>query len=333
MKKSVVFSIHILYWLLILASPLAATLVLKHGNLPFNGKVELNTISYSTLQLYASYSRPFLFYAGYLLVPFISWNCKRITYIGIGLLLAYISLYLFSKEIFSLSFYLTRVIVAGMMSGIFLRLAIDWYSKRKKLKQLQQENLESNLALLKHQLNPHFLFNTLHNIDSLIYIDKEKASKSIEKLSDIMRYMLKDATVDFVPLDDELTYLKNYIELERLRLKNQKFLNLTISTEGRSLSIAPMILLPFVENAFKHASDSATENGISISIKLEDKQLLFFCKNSYNPNEAEKDRSNGIGLSTVEERLNLIYPERHSLDINSADSTYSVKLKLTLHDH
>lgn len=296
------------------------------------GKAEWLTINIITLKMISGICIPFSFYLAYLIIPRTTWSRKKIIYISISICLIFLLSYLFSKEVLSYLLHFAHPIVVGTTIGILLRLAIDWFSKRKKLEQLQKENLQSNLALLKHQLNPHFLFNTLHNIDSLIYIDKSKASQSIEKLSDIMRYMLKDAKVDFVKLDDELSYLNNYIELERLRFKNQAFLDFTATEGDTKLKIAPMILLPFVENAFKHAVDSSTEKGIEISIIIKDKQMQFLCQNIYNPDEAEKDRCNGIGLSTVKQRLELIYANKYELDITTENNTYTVNLELNLHE-
>lgn len=198
---------------------------------------------------------------------------------------------------------------------------------------LEKENISSNLVLLKYQINPHFLFNTLHNIDTLIHDNQDKASKSLVKLSDIMRYMLNDTKTDFVDLQNEIDYLENYFSLESLRLKNEKFFNYSIVGSPKGFKIAPMILIPFVENAFKHAVDSSIENGITIKIAIEHNMLIFDCENQYDKSESDKDKTRGIGLETVQKRLDLIYNNKHRLIINSENSIFKVKLELELNEN
>ncbi len=197
---------------------------------------------------------------------------------------------------------------------------------------LEKENLTSNIALLQSQINPHFLFNTLHNIDSLIYENQEKASKSIINLSDIMRYMLNDAKSDFVKLHKEIEHLENYLSLEKIRLKNEKFLNYSINGNYEGINITPMILIPFVENAFKHSVDSNIENGIEIELRIKNKTLIFTCKNQFDKTVTDKDKIHGIGLDTVKKRLDLIYKNKYNLLINSDNSVFKVDLVLELNE-
>ncbi|MBN1821781.1 MAG: histidine kinase [Prolixibacteraceae bacterium] len=211
-----------------------------------------------------------------------------------------------------------------------LKSLLHFIEQKRKQEELEKQNLKSELALLRSQLNPHFLFNTLHNIDTLIFDNQSKASKSVEKLSDIMRYMFKNAKNDFVELNNELENLESYIELEKLRLKNENFLKFNISGNYKELKITPMILLPFIENAFKHSVDSNTENGIIINIKIEDKNLNFICENKFDKLDSEKDIVHGIGLEIVKKRLELIYPKKHKLSVFSGNSTFKVNLEIQL---
>jgi len=238
-----------------------------------------------------------------------------------------------SKKIFAYAIAPVSSVFLWTTIGCLFRFFIDWFKKKNEIIMLEKENVESNLALLKNQINPHFLFNTLHNIDTLIYANQEKASKSLVMLSDIMRYMLKDAKSDWVELQKEIEYLENYLLLEQLRLKNEKFLNYSITYDNKENKIAPMIIIPFVENAFKHSVDSTIENGIVIKIRLENQVLYFDCENRFDNFEMTKDSIHGIGLDTVKKRLNLIYKNRHKLSINSDNSVFKVNLELKLYEN
>ncbi|MFB6318754.1 sensor histidine kinase [Saccharicrinis sp. FJH54] len=227
---------------------------------------------------------------------------------------------------------LVVILLFGFLGGLF-QFFTDWFKKNRLKTELERKNYESNFALLRSQINPHFLFNTLHNIDTLIYDNQDKASKSLVKLSDIMRYMLKDAKLDFVELAKEIEHLESYLSLEKLRLKNEKFLDFTIKGDSNGIKVAPMIMIPFVENAFKHCIDSNIENGIVIKIIVENKKLIFVCNNQYDKTERDKDKVHGIGLETVKKRLDLMYKDKHKLSINPEDSVFKVNLELELYEN
>jgi sensor histidine kinase YesM len=223
------------------------------------------------------------------------------------------------------------ILLFGLLGGLF-QFFTDWFKKNRLKVELERKNYESNFALLRSQINPHFLFNTLHNIDTLIYDNQEIASKSLVKLSDIMRYMLKDAKSDLVELCKEIEHLDNYLALEQLRLKNEKFLNYSILGNYKGIKIAPMIMIPFVENAFKHSVDSSIEDGIKIKINIESHKLHFICENRVDKLEIDKDEVHGIGLETVKKRLDLIYKNKHKLSINSENSVFKVNLEIELNN-
>jgi LytS/YehU family sensor histidine kinase len=235
-----------------------------------------------------------------------------------------------SIENFSLVFTYSSILI---LTGGGLRSLLQLIEQKKKHEQLVEQNLRSELALLRTQLNPHFLFNTLHNIDTLIFENQKAASKSLVKLSDIMRYMLKDAKEDLVDLNKEINNLKYYIELEKLRLKNKKFLEFNVTGDFNELKIAPMILLPFVENAFKHSIDSDIENGITIDLKISNRTINFICENKYDNLNSEKDKEHGIGLEIIKKRLELIYPGKHRLKVVPDDSTFKVNLEIQLNEN
>lgn len=263
----------------------------------------------------------------------IKWNRKFLLYTIIGIVTSYLILFIFSKKAFAFGLAPLSSIFLWTTIGSLFRLFIDWFKKKNDILVLEKENISSNLALLKNQINPHFLFNTLHNIDTLIHDNQDKASKSLVKLSDIMRYMLKDSKSEFVDLQNEIVYLENYFSLERLRLKNENFFNYSISGSYKGFKIAPMILIPFIENAFKHSVDSSIENGIIVKISINNSKLVFNCENQYDKAETDKDKTQGIGLETVQKRLDLIYNNKYKMIINSENSIFKVNLELELNEN
>ncbi len=204
-----------------------------------------------------------------------------------------------------------------------------WFLSQKQKKELEEQNLQSELTLLRSQISPHFLFNTLNNIDSLIFLNQKWASDAVIKLSEILRYMLYEANTDRVPLETEVSYLKSYVKLQTLRLDSKDFVEFKVEGRLTDRVIAPMILIPFVENAFKHGLKNISSPGIIINIKVIDHELIFEIMNHLNQEkEINKDDTRGIGLANVKRRLSLIYPDQHSLEIKESDGTYIVKLKI-----
>ncbi len=218
--------------------------------------------------------------------------------------------------------------VVGLFAAVKL---FKLYFKNQQIKtELENKNKSSELALLRSQLNPHFLFNTLNNIDSLIVSNPEKASDAIIKLSEIMRFTLYDADNDRVTLEKEISFLENFIALQQLRLKNPFFVNFDIDGKCTGKSIAPMLFIPFVENAFKHGLKSVVAPGIEIKLKCEYQTIIFEVSNHFSSLEDQnKDETSGIGLVNTEKRLALLYPEKHKLTITKKEGIF--KVVLTIH--
>jgi two-component system LytT family sensor kinase len=224
-----------------------------------------------------------------------------------------------------------RLTIIYGIYALFMQLAIGWFETQKLKSALLVEKQSSELALLRSQINPHFLFNTLNNIYSLVYKKSEDAPEAVMKLSAIMRYMLYDATTDKVLLEKEIEYLKSFIELEKLRIKHKDFveLNITGNVEGRT--IAPMLLIPFVENAFKHGGKTLTNPGIRITLSILPQKILFEVSNHLRKNiTAVSDKTGGIGLTNIRRRLNLLYPGKHQLEITSSEHSFNIKLILSI---
>jgi sensor histidine kinase YesM len=223
--------------------------------------------------------------------------------------------------------------VFGVYSVVSVAAAIKlfkyWFRTQRQKSNLEKQNLESELALLRVQINPHFLFNTLNNIDSLVQSNSEKASNALIKLSDIMRYMLYDADNDFVPLENEIEYIKSYISLQQIRQKSSDYTSMEISCKGDGLLIAPMLLVPFIENAYKHGSKDYKYPGIVIRISCNQGILSLYVMN-YFDEAGQKDASQGIGLQNVNRRLELIYPGKYQLDIEVKKQIYIANLNIDL---
>jgi two-component system LytT family sensor kinase len=209
-----------------------------------------------------------------------------------------------------------------------LKFILDWFLNEKVKSRLENEKLIAELAFLKSQINPHFLFNSLNNIYSLAYQKAEKTPEAILKLSEIMRYMLYESNVDKVALSDEIRYLQNYIELQKLRFKDHIHIKFEIIGDLFGLKITPLILISFVENAFKHGIATDIDVPISITLNLSQGKLFFQVVNKKS--EMNKDMTGGIGLSNVKRRLELLYKGQYNLNIDDKNDIYRCELNLNL---
>ena len=193
-------------------------------------------------------------------------------------------------------------------------------------RQLIEEKKNSELQALKTQINPHFIFNTLNNIYSLVYQQSEKALPAIEELSQLLRYSTKDLEKDFISLEKEVGYLESLIELEKLRIKNPELLIINKKINFPDLNISPMLLVPFVENAFKHGDFGG--KGFTLKISDENQKLQFHLHNFKKLKS--KDSLSAIGIGNVIKRLEILYPKKHKLNIIETETEYSVDLKIDL---
>ncbi len=201
--------------------------------------------------------------------------------------------------------------------------------KEKEAISLERAKLETEIKFLKSQINPHFLFNSLNNIYALTIIQSDSASEQLLKLSDILRYMLYDSNEERVPLQRELVYLKNYLSLAQLKDSRGMDVRFDVEGENSSMMIAPLLFIPIVENAFKHSQIEDLKNGyIHIILKVLSDQLIFEIKNSKAQREYKKDELGGIGLSNVKQRLSLLYPGKHHLEIKESMKDFKVYLRI-----
>ena len=227
--------------------------------------------------------------------------------------------------------------VASMTLAMSIKLAKNWMQAKNRQQSLEKEQMETELKFLKSQFNPHFLFNTINSIFVLIHKNPDVASESLAKFSDLLRYQLYECNEGQIPLDRELEYFDNFIELEKLRQDHNVRLSVRVeNVQAGNLTISPFILMPFVENAFKHVSQRADgPNWIDIRLHLDGPELHLAVANSVSAEDgpsAQVVGYGGIGLKNVQRRLKLVYPGGYDLSIGRDESQFNVRLRLTLRE-
>ncbi len=260
----------------------------------------------------------------------------------------FVSEYVFSSEVYlkkldKTKFFSLNIVYKSLdlLFVVSLVLLIKFVQRQveqeRKTKSLITQKLETELNYLKHQLQPHFLFNTLNNLYGLIITKDENAGEIVLKLSEILNYMLYESNDKEIPLEKELASLSNYIELEKLRYGDELSIEYGVKGSPQNRKIAPLILISFVENAFKHGpSDELVNSWINIQVDIEKDSLHFVVENSIDEERLMENKKNprvvsGIGLSNVEKRLELIYGENFDLKITQED-TYRVELTINNHE-
>ncbi|WP_075556044.1 histidine kinase [Parabacteroides timonensis] len=221
----------------------------------------------------------------------------------------------------------TGLLVAGSSAMMLFK---HWISNNQRVSELEAATLQSELKFLKSQINPHFLFNMLNNVYVLIRKGRDEAADVLFKLEDLLRYQFNDSAQDRIQLSSDIRFMSDFLNLEKIR--RDKF-NYTISKEGdiNSVWLPPLLFIPFVENAVKHNTDGENASFVYLSFNVQDNRLTFRCENSKPAEEEEKDnRIGGLGLKNIRRRLDLLYPDRHSLKIIEDKQSYTVNLYLDL---
>ncbi|MBJ7882973.1 histidine kinase [Gelidibacter salicanalis] len=188
--------------------------------------------------------------------------------------------------------------------------------------------LESELQHLHYQLQPHFFFNSLNNIYSMVDISPEQAKKSIHSLSKLMRYMLYETNMDLVPLSKEIDFIKKYIDLMKLRVSDKTEVSYNFPEEETGIKIAPLLFISLIENAFKHGVSATKESYINISMTSNEKTVQFAIENDNFPKKTDDKSGSGIGLQNLEKRLELLYPNKHSFNTSVKDNNFLIDLKI-----
>lgn len=232
-----------------------------------------------------------------------------------------------TNEIFNIltTLFTVGLIIVGVAAFVLLK---KWMEDNRRADELKAATLTTELMFLKSQINPHFLFNMLNNANILTKEDPEMASQILVKLDDLLRYQMNDSTRDRVYLNADITFLRDFLELEKTRRDNFEY---TISKKGNinDIQVAPLLFIPFVENAVKHNSDSERKSYVDLSFRTSNGKLKFVCENSIPQIEIPK-KVGGIGLANIKRRLDLLYKDNYVLEQIKTDTTYTVNLELKL---
>lgn len=332
------FWIHIIVWACLVLFPLSISYI------------DLGEVHFG--MLYRILLNPILVYINYLiLVPYLLLKKKIALYIFVSIavlvlfnfLIKFMSLPVAPIDKFTemiensnmrplkrLPYFLTAIVsMTFFLLGGVLGLTKDFYRRDRINREVEVQRKETELQFLRAQLNPHFLFNSLNSVYSLVRNKSIEAPEAIIMLSELMRYMLYEAKQELVPLSKEIDYIKNFVSLQLLRLSHSENVKTKISGDYQDKKIPPLLLIPFVENAFKYGTDFKGRTDVSIKMELIGESLFFIVKNKIGV--YRKDESNsGIGLENIKGRLHLLYPDQHVLKIDKTDGFYTVQLELNL---
>lgn len=325
--------IHIFLWICVFTIPL----ILREGERehpePFaiRPTYVMNQLSMAAL----------FYFNAFLLVPKVLYRRGFLIF----LLSAVISILFLAVFVFGINhlfpaghpFHFDHILLVLLFQGVFVlaistsyRMFRDRANAEKVMKEKETENLKTELSFLRSQVSPHFMFNVLNNVVSLSRKKSDLVEPVVIKLSHLLRYMLYESDEEQVSLEKELEYLQNYVDLQMLRFGDDVKLNMNIANSPGG-SIEPMLLIPFVENAFKHGVVLIDKPQIDISVSGSGHNLEFSVKNKFNDKvNEEKDRNSGIGLNNVKRRLNLLNKDKHTLEVKQEGEWFSVKLTLIL---
>jgi len=221
-------------------------------------------------------------------------------------------------------------------SSSIYKIINDWFTHQREKVDLQAQTLKSELKYLKSQVNPHFLFNTLNSLYALTLKKSDLAPEIVLRLSEMMRYMLYECNEKVVPLDKEINYINNYLELEKLRHGDKFEIKFALNGDPSKLRIAPLMFMPFIENSFKHGLNSQIQSGyVHINMNVSNQEATIKVDNSNPPAmpAMKQRRSGGVGLVNIKRRLQLIYPNNHKLDIDNTPNSFHVKLHINLSEY
>ena len=232
-----------------------------------------------------------------------------------------------------ITFFLLRnammyALVAGL--SVAIRITARWYEQESTRKELERVRVEAELKNLKSQLNPHFLFNTLNNIYTLILLSPDRAQCAVHDLSKLLRYVLYESNLPAVPIEKEMDFVRNYVELMRIRLPESTDLKIAIDVQEAGLPIAPLLFISLIENAFKHGVNLSGASYIWINLQESGGSVRCDIENSYFPKDSADRSGSGIGLTNLRKRLELIYPGKYIFSAQREGASYHVKLNLQI---
>ena len=214
--------------------------------------------------------------------------------------------------------------------GTCISVIQEWLKTDTFKKEIEREKLNTELQFLKSQVNPHFFFNTLNNIYSLAVTGSDMTAPAILKLSSIMRYIISDAQLNAVPLENEVTFIKHFIDLQLVRLTDKVTVDFSVDGLIENKMIEPLLFIPFVENAFKYGVSTKENTSIVFHLNSGEKKIIFSASNKIIQNESAIRETTGIGINNVKRRLELLYPDKHELQIFNTGENFSIKLEITI---
>lgn len=236
------------------------------------------------------------------------------------------------EQISMLAGFALLALINGIL-GTIVRGFITWYSEIRLKDMLEKKNLQMELSLLKARLDPHFLFNTLNNIDVLIDEDAKAASMYLQKLSGIMRFVLYETPLERVALAKELDYIEKYIELQKIRTLNEQYIHMSITGSADDLQIAPMLFIPFIENAFKHVTNKKIKDAITIRIAITEDKIHFTCMNVFDRDLYPATDQSGLGITLIRQRLELLYRDHYQLEIRQTGDIFRIECTIRLKEY
>jgi len=334
MKKSIILISHLLFWtititlvylILDLLYGLISIILMHAGKIPENMQ-ELHAF------LIILSSGIIIFYSSYFSFHYFAKKPIRFLWIA-AFYIVCASMYVFIESDSSdLLLFCVSILYFNFFGGLF-RIFFEWIKDRKIKAELEKDKIASQLELLKSQINPHFLFNSLNNIDVLIQDEPQRASEYLKKLSEMLRFMLYESNTDKITLSEEIEYIKKYIDLQKIRTSNDKFVKFEVSGNASGKHIAPMIFIHFIENAFKYSTNKKIENAISIKFDISENRVLFICKNYYKTKNDINLDNKGLGAHLIKQKLDLLYKTSYDLNVKEQDNLYIVHLEIQLDEH
>jgi two-component system LytT family sensor kinase len=334
MKKSVVVLLHTGYWIMYFLVICGLLLVVDHTKIHIISPAFFGALIPAFIGFYIFYG---ILFEKYLAKKK---HLKLTLYILLSSILSSVITEIIINSIFTLPGHFGPIFFSGLfivfiafvngIMGLVMKGFITWYNDIKVKAELDKKNYEMELALMKAQINPHFLFNTINNIDVLIQKDPVRASEYLNKLSDIMRFMLYETKTDKIGLEKELSYVEKYVELQKIRTTNPNFVKLEIKGTASGLRIEPMLFIPFIENAFKHSENKKVENAIAIFFHIDGNSMRFECANAYSESAQLKPEFGGLGNELIQRRLALLYPNKHNFETTYKDGIYKVDLLINV---
>lgn len=353
LKKSLVISVHVGFWLCYLLI-IAIMLGLYYRTINHTSDVEARVVNaFNSIFLFAVVPS-FISYWVYYLVLFPAFLQKRkivltIVYGGLTSIVAAIIGYVLLRYFIETGRMIdmdeggihgrttaVRTIITMTLIGaicgcvaMVINGFINWYRELKLKEALTEKNHAMEMALVRSQLDPHLLFNTINNIDMLILKDPESASTYLNKLSEILRFVLYETKGDKIPLAHEIAYIEKYIALQKIRTSNENYVHFEVTGQTAGRTIAPMVFIPFIENAFKHTNNKKLANAISIKIEVNADRIHMSCINKFDSKiVSPPNRNGGLGQELAQKRLDLIYGGKHLLHIQQDDDLYTVQLTI-----